>query len=299
MPSPPFQQPQADLYIPNGEKYERALRRTTHLCIATHADDIEFIAYHGIAACFNREDQSFSGVVLTDGVGSARAGPYANFSDAALREARAREQRAAAQLGQYAAVAQLAWPSSQVKAGLNETVVNELGWILEQMRPETLYLHNPFDRHPTHLAVLQHCLEALRRDAPRHLPAQIYGCEGWRDLDWLPRSARIELDVSERPHLANALNGVFDSQIAGGKRYDRAIRGRRQANATLAQSHSTDAHEAVTLAVDLKPLLEPPAVTLEAFTAGYLDAFREEVLDGLRALEAPSQSSTRPSEAAD
>ena len=48
------------------------------------------------------------------------------------------------------------------------------------------------------------------------------------------------MDVSGRDNLAAAMNGVFDSQIAGGKRYDLATIGRRAANATFFESHATD-----------------------------------------------------------
>ncbi|MGF1448490.1 MAG: PIG-L deacetylase family protein [Opitutales bacterium] len=281
MDAPNFSQRFADLHVPSGERPERALRRTTHLCLAAHADDLEFMAYQGIAACYAREDAGFTGVVLTDGVGSTRQGPYAHYSDAALREARRREQRAAAAVGQYTAVAQLAWPSDAVKGPLNEPLVDELGWLLERVRPEIVYLHNPFDRHPTHLGVLRHSLEALRRRLPQHRPQRLLGCEGWRDLDWLPQTHRVELDVSDRPHLAAALNGVFDSQIAGGKRYDRAVLGRRHAHATFSNSHAADGVDALTLAIDLMPLLDDPKRSLASFAKVVLDAFQADVLNAL------------------
>lgn len=55
--------PQADLYIPDERQTAvAALARTTHLCIGAHPDDIEAMAYHGIAACFGRSDRWFSGI---------------------------------------------------------------------------------------------------------------------------------------------------------------------------------------------------------------------------------------------
>jgi len=59
----------------------------------------------------------------------------------------------------------------------------------------------------------------------------------WRDLDWLVDSDKAPFDVSEHENLQAALLGVFDSQIAGGKRYDLASMGRRRANATYFESH--------------------------------------------------------------
>jgi hypothetical protein len=39
---------------------------------------------------------------------------------------------------------------------------------------------------------------------------------------------------------AASLNGVYDSQITGGKRYDVAVAGRRIAHATFFESHATE-----------------------------------------------------------
>ena len=54
-------------------------------------------------------------------------------------------------------------------------------------------------------------------------------------------------------NLAGALNGVFDSQITGGKRYDLTVEGRRVAYATFFDSHSVDHSGRVACAVDLTP----------------------------------------------
>jgi hypothetical protein len=46
-----FSSPAADVFVPDGIPVATALARTTHLCIAAHQDDIEIMAYHGIAEC--------------------------------------------------------------------------------------------------------------------------------------------------------------------------------------------------------------------------------------------------------
>src|SRR5258708_9857405 len=71
-----FHQPNADFFVPDGAAPDAALARTTHLCIAAHQDDIEIMAYHGIAECFGRNDRWFTGVVVTDGPVSPRGGIY-------------------------------------------------------------------------------------------------------------------------------------------------------------------------------------------------------------------------------
>ena len=61
-----FHNPGADIFVPDGLEPMEALGRTTHLCICAHQDDIEIMAYHGIAECFGQKDQWFTGVVLTN-----------------------------------------------------------------------------------------------------------------------------------------------------------------------------------------------------------------------------------------
>ena len=48
-----FLNPDADVFVPGpaGLTAERALERTTHLCVGAHQDDIEIMAYAGLAAC--------------------------------------------------------------------------------------------------------------------------------------------------------------------------------------------------------------------------------------------------------
>ena len=69
----------------------------------------------------------------------------------------------------------------------------------------------------------------------------MHGCEVWRDLDWLLDREKVVHDVAGQEGLAAQVGGVFDSQIAGGKRYDLAVMGRRRANATFLESHGVDA----------------------------------------------------------
>ena len=67
-------QPGAEVFVPDGLPLDRALARTTHLGIGAHPDDLEILAIHGILECFGRPGRGFTGVVVTNGSGSARAG---------------------------------------------------------------------------------------------------------------------------------------------------------------------------------------------------------------------------------
>lgn len=277
-----FSSPAADVYVPDARPLPAALARTTHLCIAAHQDDIEIMAYPGIAACFQRRDRWFTGVVVTDGGGSPRAGRFARYSDEQMKAVRRAEQRRAAKIGGYAAVIQLAHPSAVVKNGKGAAVRDDLAAILRATAPHTVYLHNPADKHDTHVAVLLRCLEALRALPKAKRPQRVYGCEVWRDLDWLLDADKQVLDASANPKLAARLVAVFQSQIAGGKRYDLATAGRRLAHATFHTAHATDRATALTWAMDLTPLVQDDKLSVRKFTLGHLDRLRADVAARLR-----------------
>jgi LmbE family N-acetylglucosaminyl deacetylase len=273
--------PNADIYVPDAIGLDDALARTTHLSIAAHQDDIELMAYHGVAECFGRPNRWFSGVVVTDGAGSPRSGIYEHYTDQEMRHVRVHEQRKAAYIGEYACQIQLGYPSGEVKRPPAEHVIEDLVSILEATSPEIVYLHNLADKHDTHVSVSLRALAALRRLSPSGRPGKVYGCEVWRDLDWLSDEDKQCLPVSARSNVAAALVGVFDSQVSGGKRYDLAAAGRRLANATYYASHATDNETALAFAMDLTPLVLDSALDPGEFVCSHIDKFRADVVERL------------------
>ena len=157
-----FSSPSADVYVPDGCPLAEALARTTHLCLAAHQDDVEIMAHQGIAECYGRRDRWFTGVVLTDGSGSPRAGKFAQHTDEQMKAVRRAEQRSAARIGKYSAVIQLAHPSAVVKSAKSAGVRNDLAAILSACPAEIVYLHNPADKHDTHVACFLRTIEAIR-----------------------------------------------------------------------------------------------------------------------------------------
>ncbi len=273
-----FHQPVAEILVPDGRPVAEALARTTHLGIGAHPDDLEINMAHGILECFGRADAAFTGVTCTDGAGSARAGVYASYTDAQMVAVRREEQRTAARLGRYAAIAQLAFTSAQVKSPAGRgPLVEDLVALLRAARPRVVYTHNPADKHATHVAVCIAAIAALRALPPAERPERVLGCEGWRDLDWMPDARKVVLPLDARPSLAMALMGVFDSQIAGGKRYDLAAEGRRRADASFLESHSVDSVTAASYAVDLTPLLAEGAPSPLEYVESLIGEFRADV----------------------
>jgi LmbE family N-acetylglucosaminyl deacetylase len=158
-----FSRATADVFVPDSrETAAGALARVTDLCLVAHPDDIEINCFSAIADCRDDPRRALGGVVVTDGAGSARAGAFARVSDERMKEIRREEQRAAARIGRYAIVVQLAHPSAEVKQGDRSGIASDLAQILSGSRPETVYVHNPADKHDTHIAVLLRSLEAIR-----------------------------------------------------------------------------------------------------------------------------------------
>src|SRR5690554_2194635 len=229
--------PSAEFFVFDEKPINEAVSRTTHMSIAAHQDDIEIMAYDGILKCFNQPNNWFFGVVVTNGSGSARDGEYKDYTDEDMIKIRKLEQKKAAYIGEFGALALLDHPSKEVKDPKNTEIVDELLMLLNQAKPEVLYTHNLADKHDTHIGVTTKVIRALRKMDKKDRPNKVYGCEVWRDLDWVVDKEKVAFDVSAHPNLAASLVEVFDSQIVGGKRYDLATMGRRLANATYSESH--------------------------------------------------------------
>src|SRR2546422_10319 len=128
-------QASGQVLIPNGGDASEALRRTTHLGVGAHPDDLEIMAWHGILSG-RQHDQAFTGVVVADGAQSPRAGRYAGYTDQQMRAARLAEQGKAAAIGQYAAVVYLGFTSAAVKQIDNAALVCDLTTVLQATRPQ-------------------------------------------------------------------------------------------------------------------------------------------------------------------
>ena len=172
---------------------------------------------------------------------------------------------------------QLDHPSANVKDPKTTAVIDDLEQVLRACKPKAVYTHNLADKHDTHVAVLLKLLAAIRRLPKAERPAKLIGCEVWRDLDWLADSDKVVMNVDGHENLADALMGVFDSQICGGKRYDLATRGRRKAHATYFESHATDKNENLIFGMDLTPLVHDDTMDPSLLYARYLEAFGDEV----------------------
>ncbi|NLK39826.1 MAG: PIG-L family deacetylase [Clostridiales bacterium] len=272
---------EAELFIPDGTPVIEALARTTDLCIAAHHDDIEIMAYGPISACYGQKDRWFTGVTVSDGAGSPRSGIYADYTDEDMKAVRAVEQKQAAHIGRYAAQFLLCYKSSEIKDPDNKLLIEEIKTIIRRCRPKVIYTHNLADKHDTHVATALRVIRAIRELTPDERPEKLYALEVWRGLDWVNDEEKLTFDTSGHPNLAAALLGIYDSQIAGGKRYDLAALGRRSANATFFASHDVDSSDSLTYGIDMSPLIRDTSLSVTDFITGFVDRFKNEVITRL------------------
>ncbi len=274
----------SEIFIPDGVDEEKAFARTTHLGIGAHPDDLEIMAYDGILRCFKNPELWFFGIVVTDGAGSPRASFYKNYSAEEMKAVRKQEQKKAAIVGEYSGVAFLNYSSSEVKDPNMIVVKEDLKNLLLAIRPKIIYTHNLADYHDTHVAVALRVIQALRELPKASRPERIYGCEVWRDLDWLVGQDKIGFDVSAHQNLAMALISIYDSQVAGGKGYDLATIGRRRAHATYYASHEVDYSTSMIFAMDLTPLIEDDGLNIVDYVQGFINRFAADVRQRLQQL---------------
>lgn len=267
----------AEIFIPDGCPEEEAFLRTTHLGVGAHPDDLEIMAYDGILRCFKSQTNWFFGIVVTDGAGSPRDSFYKNYTNEEMKVVRRQEQKKAALVGEYSGVAFLNYASSEVKNPAVIAVLDDLRGLFEALKPRIIYTHNPADSHDTHVAVALRTIQALRQLSPDSRPEKIYGCEVWRDLDWLVAEDKVGFDVSAHQNLAMALVSIYDSQVAGGKGYDLATFGRRRAHATYYASHDVDVSTSMIYAMDLTPLIRDDQLDIKAYVQGFIDRFGADV----------------------
>jgi LmbE family N-acetylglucosaminyl deacetylase len=272
----------AEIFVPDALPVEQALARTTHLCISAHQDDIEIMATQPIIECFQQKDKWFTGVVVTDGRGAPRDSLYKDYSDEEMRLVRFKEQRKAAIVGEYAAQVMLDFPSKTIKDASRAEPVKDIMALIRATKPQIIYTHNLADKHDTHVGVALRVIEALRRLDQADRPARLVGCEVWRALDWMVDADKVQMNVSDHENLQFALLGVFDSQIAGGKRYDLASMGRRRANATYFESHGVDATTGLSYAMNMSPLMSDTTKDPVVFAQDFIQRFAQDVNDRIR-----------------
>ncbi len=267
----------AEFFIYDNIAIDKAISRTTHMAVSAHQDDIEIMAYDGIQKCFGRADEWFMAVIVTNGSGSPRSGIYQNYTSEEMKQVRKMEQKKAAFVGEYGFLAMLDYESGEIKDKHNRESVEDIKQLISIARPKVIYTHNLADKHSTHVGVTLKLIRAIRELPIEYRPEKLYGCEVWGKMDWINDNEKVIFNVSGHPNIAQSILGVFDSQICGGKRYDQAVCGNRQSNATFLSSFNVDKYSSVIYGMDLTPLVRDENMSISEYVKGYIDRFSKDV----------------------
>ena len=264
-------------FSPQSLDRSKALAKTKVIGIGAHPDDLEFMCCQPIARC--QSDNSFAGLILTNGSGSSRSGSFAKCTDKEMISIRQKEQVEAAKLGNYSFIEMWELDSKSLKDTKQFSEwVSRIQFFIEEVKPKFLYTHNPFDRHLSHVIVCLATLEALRNLPKEKRPKEIWGCEVWRSLDWLSYEKTQTKDLSQDESLQKNLVNVFKSQIDGAKNYSNAVIGRKCVNAVFRESHAVDKTKLAEVFLNLKPLVNSK-VSLKLNLKKILDEYTAELMN--------------------
>lgn len=279
-----FKSKDIEIFVPDGVDSPECYKRTTHLAIAAHQDDIEIMAADGILKCFKSANNWFGGVVLTDGAGSARTGIYSSCNDFEMKQIRTMEQKKAAYVGEYSILFMLNYASSKTKESDHYEIIDDIKEILIHTSPKVVYTHSLFDKHETHAATAVKVIQALRSIPSTHKPQKVYGCEVWGSLDWLKDEDKVVFDLHNHENMLSSLISLYDSQINGGKEYDNAIWGRRKSNAIFHNTQEIREITSATFAMDLSALIQDEHVDIKEYAIKYIQEFKNNVYERLMKL---------------
>ena len=237
----------------------------------------------GILACFRPARQVVHWASWPPTAPAARATAYTRtITDEEMRAVRRTEQKKAAFVGEYAAAGVfLDYPSLRSRTppsrpGGGHKAADRRG------RPEIVYTHNLATS--TTRTSRWRCGRSppsagcRRKTAAASFTAARCGAvsTGWRTTTrWCSHS------TSARTSPWRCV-GVFDSQIAGGKRYDMATMGRRRANATYYESHAVDAGQSMNFAMDLTPLIQDDKLDANKYVQRYIEHLAQDVSQRIR-----------------
>ena len=266
------------IYLPHKVPLKDVYKKVKHLAIVAHADDIELSAPQFIVNGLG----GFFGIVMGDNKGGPIRPEYKKLSSDKIQKIREKEQERAAGIGKYNGVAFLRLASRDIKSiSKKDKVVNMIYDLIKDMPFKSVCTHSLFDNHPTHVAVAQRVVLALKKLPLSKRPKAFYGMEVWGSLEWLPKKYRVVFDVSSSIVLIKKLLSVYKSQSYKGHRYDQALLTRLKANALFSETHGFSEKSALIYGMTLLPLLEKRGLSFEKYLQGIIKDFLKEKKNNL------------------
>ena len=121
-------------------------------------------------------------------------------------------------------------------------------------------------------------IAALRAVRDETRPEKVYGCEVWRDLDWLPDDEKAGAgSFGAVEYRGGAGRGL---RFAGQRRQAVRSGDRRAAGWRMPRTSRRTARieeSALNFAMDLTPLVDDPELPIADYVLGFIDRFRVDV----------------------
>ena len=266
------------VYVPSKQPLKEVYAKSKHLAIVAHADDIEMLALRPIT----QRSQGFFGIVMGDNKGRPLKPEYKKVSLSKVQNIRESEQEKVARLAKYRGVAFLRLKSKDIKnVRKKEQVVKAIYELIKDMPLKEVYTHSLFDNHPTHVAVAEITIAALKKLPLANRPKAVYGMEVWGSLEWLPDRYKVAFDVSGSVAFIKKLLSFYKSQSYKGHRYDEALLARLKANAMFGKTHNFSTKKALVYGLDLLALLKKGSPSCKKYIEGIIEEFLKEKKNNL------------------
>jgi LmbE family N-acetylglucosaminyl deacetylase len=235
--------------------YKRAPRNV--LVVAPHPDD-DVIGAGGMMALLAKSGHAvFSLYVTADRGCPAVPGAAGKKALAGMRQ---REAIAALKAVNARGAVFFTYGSSALQHGKKSEAVNAIGEVLSYFRPESVYVPAPFDRHPTHCAVLNLTLTALR--SIRAFVPRLFGYSVWGGV--YGARGLTAVDISGVANLKKKAIRKHSSQIAF-KAYDEGILARNRYEAVFAETHGPVQCRYVESFLDMQQLITDKKLSISRF----------------------------------
>jgi len=226
------------------------------LVVAPHPDD-DVIGAGGMMALLAQTNRAVFSLYVTDGR-NCPAVPAAGKKE--MARLRQREALAALKIVKACGAVFLNYGSEELKDTKRREAVKAIREVLLFFRPESVYVPAPFERHPTHHAVLNLTLTALR--SIRGFAPRLFGYSVWGGVYGVRGLQTV--DISSVVNLKKKAIRMHRSQIAG-KAYDEGILARNRYEAIFAETHGPERCRYAESFLDMQQLVTSKKLSIQRF----------------------------------
>ncbi len=228
------------------------------LVVAPHPDD-DVIGMGGTMALLAREGYAVFSLYVTNGSSLL-------FPKAMIPPVRRQEALDALKVVKARGAILLNHISRQLKGRGRERIVSEIKEVLTLLKPGTVYIPGPFERHKTHRIVSELSVKALHR-IQGYRPG-LWGYAVWSGVLQVPGTKVV--DISSVVSLKRRAIRRHTTQIQY-KPYDTGIIARNRYEGIFKETHKPDRFDYAEIFLDMHTLVANRKLGLKKFAQGVID----------------------------